>query len=866
MSPHRVRAPVGVAPEGAAAEGPDNTTPRTPSPLTRTTTTVMPQPRTTTHTRRPLVTNLSLWLGVLVTMLALAGSPATVVAQTPEPSVDELETDAPSEEVESEATEAQEVGDAEDEEQDNGRTFFGISVEGEVEAAFFAHEPFGFGLYTFDTLTNDALFWSARIYEWFEGYGDATTGEAVKRTLPWVVLLVLWGLALFYDVRVRRWFRAFAAKIELDRSNDRAWIVATRRTLFRTLGRLVVPTALWMFSYVPLQGLFASAPWTRALSDVIGLFIVYRVLATVVQELFTGDFFEIPKVTGERLRRAFVLSLRLVFVFYALTTFTESIAYREDVTNLSRTLFRTSVTLLSLRFFYLKPELIALLPIEGSKRYLRFRHFAESYLRYVLTYSLILLTLWTLGFRRAASTVLLRGYGIIGLIVAGALLQRWFDRKVRAIDPKSQELTIVEEILLQIDGFARFCIYVVFGVALLHLLGLYEPLITLLTALRIFIGETPITLFNVIKGITFIASGILASRVLRILLDRVVYPGLEVDTGAGYALSTALHYFLIVVSTGLALVTIGLDLSAMAVFAGALGVGIGFGLQDMARNLISGFTLLFGRSVEKGDLITVNNDYVGYVEAVGARAVTVSTPDNYEMVIPCSDLINSTIINWTHRDPWVRIHVPIGVSYNADLAVVREALIAAAKEFPHSSNQFEADVWLVGFGNSAVELELLVWVDARHIVPSAVRGRLLFYVWDAFKERDIEIPFPQRDIHIKSTPSTEGLHFAVGGTIPPTRMEKPQQRATTAKQGAPAVTQSLATRDENMAKLSLERAAIAEAERRKQLGLDDEDEDITDEKPRDETGRARTRPHATPEDGAADASPVVEDSRDPDGA
>jgi potassium efflux system protein len=166
--------------------------------------------------------------------------------------------------------------------------------------------------------------------------------------------------------------------------------------------------------------------------------------------------------------------------------------------------------------------------------------------------------------------------------------------------------------------------------------------------------------------------------------------------------------------------------------------------------MISGLILLFGRSIEKGDLVTVDGQYTGYVESVGARSVSVRTPDNYDLVIPASDLVSRTVVNWTASDPWLRVHVPVRVSYNADIALVRQTLIGAAKRCPLVDTARAPHVWVAEFAESAVHLELLVWANGTRVTPAQMRGELLFEVWAALRAQGIEIPFPQRDLHLRS--------------------------------------------------------------------------------------------------------------------
>lgn len=636
-----------------------------------------------------------------------------------------------------------------------------------IDDPFFAHEPFGFGLDTFGAILEDASQLTFEALEASAGLLSLDAPRVAWRLAPWGLLLALLLAALIWDVRVRRHFDGRAEAVSHTDIAVSRWRIGVRRALLRSAGSLAVPALLWLLSYVPVQGLFQSAPWTQALSDVIGGFVVYRIAIAAAQEIFRGDFFPVPDATGTTLRRATVSSLRLVWAFGALTLFLRAIDYREDAWRLSDTLFRLSVTLLSFRLFRLKAALLSLLPTEGTSRYLQVRDAVSTGYPYILVYSTLLLSLWTAGFTRAASTVLWRSYLVLGLVLGAALLQRWFVTTLQQLD--ARETTLQAALLRQVDGFARALLWTALGSALAAALGLYTPILSLLDAAHVRVGETRITLLNVLRAALYMLLALTGSRLLRTVLDRTVYPSLGVELGAGYALSTVLNYVILALAFGVALITIGLDLSAMAVFAGALGVGIGFGLQDVARNLISGLILLFGQSVKKGDLITVNEKYTGYVEEVGARSVSVRTPDNYDLVIPSSELVSSTIVNWTSSDPWLRVHIPVGVSYKADVHLVRTALLAAAEACPLVDTSRPTLVWLVEFGDSSVDFELLVWTNGAQHTPAKLRGEMLFYVWDALKAHGIEIPFPQRDLHLRSI----GGRTDLGDLLAPLAKEGP---------------------------------------------------------------------------------------------
>lgn len=210
-----------------------------------------------------------------------------------------------------------------------------------------------------------------------------------------------------------------------------------------------------------------------------------------------------------------------------------------------------------------------------------------------------------------------------------------------------------------------------------------------------------------------------------------------------------LHYFMLFGGLLLGINSLGIDLTAIGIFFSALGVGIGFGLQSIVHNLISGFILLFGRSVKKGDYVTVNGFY-GRVDSVGARSVTITTPDNFELIIPSSEFLSTSIINWTLTSPLIRMGVPVGVSYDSDIPEVKRILLDAANRHPRVLRRPAPEVWLHGFGDSSVDFSVLVYIDCRRTNENRVRGELNYHIWDALLEADIEIPFPQRDLHLRS--------------------------------------------------------------------------------------------------------------------
>lgn len=635
-----------------------------------------------------------------------------------------------------------------------------IRVEGEVEAPFFAHEPFGFGPQTLRTIADDSQAVlraeSGRIRAWAAG-GPAAAAQASVR---WVLGLLVVMFAAWVDRRLRGRVMAVADSAAIAVARHGVWIQEVARTVIVAATAALVPTVLWFLFSAPTEIAGVNRPWLRIAAGVTLVLAIYRASMAATLEVLDGRLIPVEPLAAARLRRAAVSSFRFIALMATLWTGVAALHYRDDAVALARFVFRVSVTLLSLRLLTLQAPILTLLPTRGDETYLRFRAVFASALRWMLLTSTALLGIWTAGFERAAGTILLRSWALIALVVGGVLAKRWFDEQVA--EAATGEPTLMTTLLRQTDSFARACINIGFAMAVLALLGLLEPLKALLEAIRIWVGTSPLSLLDLLRFGAILGVAVLVSRVLRTVLDYAVYPWLEVDEGGAYAANTALSYFIGVLALGIALINLGIDLSALAVFAGALGVGLGFGLQDFARNLISGFTLLFGRSVEKGDLITVENGETGYVQAVGARAVRLQTRDNYEVIVPTSMLVASPVINWTHSDPHIRLHLRVGVSYKVAPNAVREALLAAAARVPHNTHVKAPDVWLVEFGDSAVIYELLVWIDARATTPDQARGKALFVVFEELHARGMEIPYPQRDLHIRSSEITEAVAAAFG--------------------------------------------------------------------------------------------------------
>ena len=203
---------------------------------------------------------------------------------------------------------------------------------------------------------------------------------------------------------------------------------------------------------------------------------------------------------------------------------------------------------------------------------------------------------------------------------------------------------------------------------------------------------------------------------------------------------------------------LGINLTALAVFSGAFGLAVGFGLQKTFGNLISGIILLMDRSIKPGDVIAVgqgSDKVVGQVTKIGIRAVSVVTRDKIEFLIPNEQLMTSTVENWSYSSHDVRVRVPIPVAYGSDLALAEALILKAAQGVPRVLERRQPQVWLTGFGDNAILFEVQIWIDDPEDGLGNLRSDLLKSIWEAFKVSGVEIPFKQSDIRIKEWPSQQ---------------------------------------------------------------------------------------------------------------
>lgn len=285
-----------------------------------------------------------------------------------------------------------------------------------------------------------------------------------------------------------------------------------------------------------------------------------------------------------------------------------------------------------------------------------------------------------------------------------------------------------------------------------------KPVIDFLNYNFFTLGNAQITPLSLIYLLLASVILVYASRKLKdLILDRVL-SGTRLDIGAKEAIGTITRYIILFLGFLIIIQSVGIDLTSLTVLAGAVGIGIGFGLQNIANNFISGLIILLERPIKAGDRIEVGN-VNGKVVTIGARSTRIRTNDNITIIVPNSKFISDNVINWSFENATVRFRIPVRVAYDSDIDLVSKVLIETAKANEDVAETPTPSVRLTDFEESSIRFELRAWSTAKLHRPTYLRSSLNFAILKAFGENGIEMPFPQRDVrllrHDKSTGSAD---------------------------------------------------------------------------------------------------------------
>jgi len=263
------------------------------------------------------------------------------------------------------------------------------------------------------------------------------------------------------------------------------------------------------------------------------------------------------------------------------------------------------------------------------------------------------------------------------------------------------------------------------------------------------VSEAPITVASVLVFLLFITLSILSGVWIRRTLNRRIFKRFKIDSGTSYTLSRITQYLVISIGILISFNFVGINLSSLTVIFGLLSVGIGFGLQNVTSNFISGLIILFERPISVGDRVMVNN-IEGDITEINIRSTMVRTVNNISIIVPNSEFVSKDVINYSHGDPTYRLDINVGVAYGSDLDDVLKALKEVADENSSVMREPEPEVHLIEFGDSSWNMQLRGWIpDVKHY--PRIRNELNQAIVRTFRKYKVEIPFPQRDLHVRSS-------------------------------------------------------------------------------------------------------------------
>ena len=610
------------------------------------------------------------------------------------------------------------------------------------------------------TWSEDTL---AYMYEWgllipskvpllLKGAADHSKVLGASGTLLLILFLATLLYSFFWQKRVISWIEA--------KTKPLAKLFSGKSYTYFVVVIDVITCALVPIVLLGFYGLFCTlfdyrTGWFSYIGRLLWLWFGVTLTSRVFKQLLTNkDVSAAARSHGPRVYRwirVIILYSAVMLAVYWLVAIFEA---RKDVTDLLSFFVYISITFFLLLLALKKKAIFSVLPKLENPIYRNLYKF----IRYFY-YPLVLVTLsgallWTFGYHDLGLIILRKiwmttlAFIAIAFIhhVITVLLDRWL-RKLESPDEHADKLARTSKtILLYVTVLASVII-------ILNLLGLLDPLQRIMSFPLMHVGESAIRFWTILKAVIIVISFYFAANLVLSYLDYKVYPSLGVDPGLGLVLNTSFKYFIIGVAFIVALNIIGIDLKVLLVFAGAIGIGIGLGLQSVASNVISGFIIIFGRKIRKGDWIEVDGR-LGHVSDIYLRATKMKTRDDIEHLVPNANLVSNTIINYSLSSPLIRIHLPVGVSYKSDPNKVKEILMDVAERNEMVFHNKEPLVRFIEYADSSLNFELLVWINVQTIPKEDVMSSLYFTIFEEFKKHGIKIPFPQRDIHVKTQPLT----------------------------------------------------------------------------------------------------------------
>jgi len=307
-------------------------------------------------------------------------------------------------------------------------------------------------------------------------------------------------------------------------------------------------------------------------------------------------------------------------------------------------------------------------------------------------------------------------------------------------------------------------------IAALNIVHLLSPVLTLLSSIDLTVGNVNLTALSLLQGGLILVVFFWVAKKISVYFGHWIKTVQNVTPSVQVLLYKLLSLTLFTLVILTALYSMGFSLTALTVFSGGIGLGLGFGLQKVFANLISGLIILADKSIKPGDVIQLKDKY-GWINYLGGRYISVLTRDGMEHLIPNEDLITNEVINWSHSNNLLRLKIPIGIGYSSDIKQAMELMLAAARETPRVLADPDPSCLLMDFGDNSVNFQLRLWIRDPQNGVDSVKSQVLLAVWERFHQHGIDLPFPQRVLHHKSMPELEVAvrtrEGAEGSLLPP---------------------------------------------------------------------------------------------------
>jgi small-conductance mechanosensitive channel len=624
----------------------------------------------------------------------------------------------------------------------------GVKEEIQKQArALFTRTPLGWDLETIDYLYTWLLSLPLRVPELLKTVVEHSRILGLAGSLVMLTFIVAVFYSLMGQKRVMRRIEHALHPVQhrFPKSVYPFFIAAVR-----VLVAAAIPLLLFSAYSLISAAIVYKAVWLRLTGRLLYLWAAGALAIALLRELLTRDLFAVTAVYGKRVFRTAHIVLLYLLIGIALYWAAEDFRFRRDVLAFLRFAISVSVVCVFLILILQKRALMSFLPELPYRSYRKYVEILKRFFYPLVGLSFVLAILWCFGFREFGRTLLVKIWSAVSALVLLTVvyhglrigLQRWSE-KIPATDESAQAMA------RSVRVFLVYATAVTAVIIVLNMLGLVGPIERLLSFPVVAVGQTSLSFLILIKAVLIIFFFVFGARLIQGFLDYRVYPSLGVQPGPGFAVNTIIRYSLFGIGALIALDTVGVDLRLILVFAGAIGIGIGLGLQNMAASLISGFTIIFGGKVRKGDWIEVEGR-LGEVIDIHVLATRIRTRENIEYLVPNASLVSNTIINHSLSSPMVWVGVEVGVSYGSDPRQVEKILLEVARRESMVSKAMEPRVLFTEFADSSLNFKLLVWTDVRLYAQRIIRSALYFAIFDEFKKAGIEIPFPQRDLHIRS--------------------------------------------------------------------------------------------------------------------